>query len=219
MATQRFTDALSGADGTQAVRLRYDVPPVYPDGTVPVVVARPVTAPVVQIRIPVIDPRVAAEVQARVPVRPRPPPAPRPPRVVRGAGTAAPAAPPPSRAQAARAGYFQGPVPTAIGPAAPSQHRSFPAPPTASLQSAADRLRSQLGQFGTGNARSQPATPSSPQAGRRSAEPAAAFRPAPPPARRKGGWAQSGLVVIILFLVVSGVGAKIVDAVMRLLQR
>lgn len=224
MTSQRFTDALSGADGTQAPRLRYDVSPVYPDATVPVAAVRPMTVPIVTVRIPEIDPRVAAALSASPVARTAERPRPTAPRGVPAAPRPGlpPAVPPPSRAQAARAGYYQGPVPTAVAPAAPSRHRPFPAAPTATTVGAADRLRAQLSQFGTGNVRSQPAMPSSPQAGPRSSVPASAFQPPPPPQqsmRRRTRGGQSVIVVIILFLIVTGVGSKIIDAVLQLIQR
>ena len=62
MSTQRFVDALSGADGTRAPTVRYDVPPVYPDATVPIAPVRPTAVTPTTVRIPEIDPRIAAAV-------------------------------------------------------------------------------------------------------------------------------------------------------------
>ncbi|WP_111767888.1 hypothetical protein [Nakamurella deserti] len=230
MSTQRFVDALSGADGTQALRVRYEVLPVYPDATVPVAPVRPplavrATAP----GLPEIDPRVAAAVRELAaidrPAAARAQPRERAPRP--------PAAAEPSRRAAARAGFHQGPTPTAIAPAAPSTHRrsaapSFPVPaaPAGTVPSAADRFRGQLTQFGqqfgTGNVRTPPAAPSSPQAGPRSSVPASAFQPPAPPQRldrRRANLVQLGLFLLFFFLVVTGLGADIVQAVVDLLDR
>ncbi len=192
-------------------------------------VAAPGSVPSVTVRIPAIDPRVAAAVSElaaidRPATRARAAAAPRPPASRAALPTSA-VVPPPSRAQAARADFYQGPTPTAVAPAAPSSHQQFPPPasrPPVSLQGAADKLRAQLGQFGTGNPRTAPAVASSPQAGRRSSVPASAFRPPPAvrrPARKSGNWGQSAAVVVFLFLLLSGVGSRIIEAVLALIQR
>jgi hypothetical protein len=240
VSTQRFVDALSGADGTQALRVRYEVPPVYPDGTGPIATApsttvRRVTVPRVAVRIPEIDPQVAravaelaaADRPALRPARPGPPSEQRPSR------PAAPSAP--TRAQAARADFYQGSTPFAIAPAEPARHRGptdarppFPTLPTqtGSLSGQAERLRAQLGQFGrqfgTGNPRTPAPAPSSPQSGPRSSVPPSAFRPPVPQRRmrqRAGNAVQVAVALFIVLVLLGSLGSEVVRDVVGFFQR
>lgn len=217
---RQFLDALAGPDGTQALTIRYVAPPVYPDASLGASpqVGRAAAAPV-EIRI---DPKVAAAIELAAQQRARAvqmeidraasraaanraaaargPKVPRPPATVAqpyGMATG------PSRQQAASAGFYQGPVPDAVGPAAAGLH---------------NRPMSYAPQ------QHQVGYPQNTPRGRQPAANAPAAWPAPraprfAAPRRMAGWVQGIIALILLVLVGSGLGAELLDWVRQLLER
>lgn len=229
---RHFLDALSGQDGTQALSTVYQVAPVYPDASLGVL---PETRPPVQVPVtlprlpgpPVVDPQLLAELAqplrplagpprqgARPPGAPaaQPQPARRTTALAAGGVVAAPYSQQvaPSRQQAASAGHYQGPVPHAVAPAAASNYNTpmtyagqqwsaFP-PGAAPIQA-------------TGSPR-RPSTPPNATAG-----PTSNRFTRSASGRKRTGWVQGTIFLVIFLLVTSGLGARLVDLIQQLVQR
>ncbi len=219
-----FLDALGGQDGTQAIRARYDVAPVYPDASLgtPVRQVRPVAGPAVVVAVTVAQAPPAAA--------PRPVP-PRPvqqrqratPRAAGGVVSAPYALPTaPSRQAAARATHYQGPVPIAVAPAAATQYNVpmtyAPQPQTAAFLPSRQPARAGMNRAATPQ-RAAPTTPAFAPPTLAPPLPAQRWQTRPTAPRKKSNWVQAVIALIIFGLVGSGLGGKILDALRQLLQR